>query len=90
MSVIGKNPVSWNYQLANTKNIIDRLQIQYFDKSYILNFDLLTKLLITDNDKWVEKRNAMIQLLAKLDMESRKFIDAYIDHPNSRPENFLE
>lgn len=89
MSVIGKNPVSWNYQLANTKNIIDRLQIQYFDKSYILNFDLLTKLLITDNDKWVEKRNAMIQLLAKLDMESRKFIDAYIDHPNSRPEKLF-
>lgn len=77
LSVKNMEPQPFNYTLAKTSMVAQRLQIYEFGQKSIYNFDLLEYMLSSDVDSG--KLNAFIKQLADGDERSWEFIDEFVD-----------
>ena len=69
---------SFEYKLTHSETIADKLELKWFSRDSILNFDLLD-FLGEEYDKYSQKYNAFIQLLSNEKQRSIEFIDGYIE-----------
>lgn len=77
-SVKSGNSKNFDYELSNkVENLIERIDIKYFEREEILNFDLLDYL-GKNYSKYSDKYDAVIRLLCNEREKSIRFIDGYI------------
>ena len=69
---------SFEYKLTNTETIADKLELKWFSRDSILNFDLLD-FLGEKYDNYSKKYDAIIDLLSNEKQRSIEFVDGYID-----------
>ncbi|MDY3324566.1 hypothetical protein PG637_02625 [Riemerella anatipestifer] len=69
---------SFEYKLIHRETIADKLELKWFSRDSILNFDLLD-FLGEKYDKYSQKYDAIIQLLSNKKRRSIDFIDGYIE-----------
>jgi hypothetical protein len=80
---------SFDYELTNIENLIDNhIDIKYFSRETILNFNLLNYL--SENySKYYKKYDAIIKLLSNGKEKSIEFIDQYINLSRPVPKQSL-
>uniref|UniRef100_F4C8W1 YobI-like P-loop NTPase domain-containing protein n=1 Tax=Sphingobacterium sp. (strain 21) TaxID=743722 RepID=F4C8W1_SPHS2 len=83
-NVKGGYPVQFNYKLHKIEGLLERIDLRYFSRESILNFDLLD-FLGNNYDKYSNQYNAMIALLSNERENSIKFIDEYVKEEKTRP-----
>ena len=74
LSIKNQAPLGFDYRLAKTSRVIERLQVYEFEQKAIYNFDLLERLL---ESKSSEKLMTVIKQLAGGDEVSWRFIDEF-------------
>ena len=74
LSIKNQAPLGFDYRLAKTSRVIERLQVYEFEQKAIYNFDLLERLL---ESKSSEKLMTVIKQLADGDEVSWRFIDEF-------------
>jgi dephospho-CoA kinase len=72
---------SFEYKLTHRETIADKLELKWFSRDSILNFDLLD-FLGDEYYKYSQKYDAFIQLLSNEKQRSIEFIDGYIERKN--------
>ena len=83
-----------NYKLVNPKEVIDELELKFFGIKNILNFDITTFLLNTNEKIYKDKKREFIKLLTgNIDTDSNEeiinFIYSYINEVEEQDENKL-
>lgn len=68
---------NYNYKLTELEGLLDRINPRYFNREYILNFDLVD-FLGRESVKYSDLYNLIIQLLSNEREKSISFIDEYI------------
>ena len=86
LSVKNQSPLSIDYKLTRTSNVIDRLQEYEFEEKAVYNFDLIESLLTAGAS---EKLTILIQQLSDESEISWKFIDEFVDR-TKHPELFIQ
>ncbi|MCT3644062.1 hypothetical protein HZQ97_07875 [Elizabethkingia anophelis] len=80
----------FNYELSNKiENLIDRIDVRYFEREVILNFDLVDYL-GNNYSKYPDKYDSIINLLSNGKEKSIQFIDSYIKVEDRPLEIFFE
>ncbi|QYN50271.1 MULTISPECIES: hypothetical protein [Apibacter] len=80
----------FNYKLTHIENLIDNhLELKYFDRETILNFDLLD-LLGNKYDEYSKQYDNIIKLLSSEKERSIEFIDQYIEDENRPLKIFIQ
>lgn len=79
ISVINNTKLKYNYKLINIKEIVNRLKINEYRKSAILNYDLVSFLIKKKLD-FQEQFNQLFLHLSNSSNESKSFIFDYIDY----------
>ncbi|KAB1230850.1 YobI family P-loop NTPase [Chryseobacterium viscerum] len=69
---------SFEYKLTHRETIADKLELKWFSRDSILNFNLLD-FLGEKYDNYSEKYNAIIDLLSNEKQRSIEFIDGYLE-----------
>lgn len=88
-NVKNSTPTKFNYKLEKIENLIDRIDIKYFKREVILNFDLLDYL-GNNYFKYEDKYGMIVLLLSDESDKSVKFIDEYINSDTRQLSNFIE
>lgn len=89
-NVKGGYSTDFNYRLSDkVENLIDKIDVRYFERETILNFDLLDYL-GNNYDKYPEKYDSIIRLLSNEKTKSIQFIDEYIKNEERPLEIFFE
>ena len=86
LSVKNQAPLPFDYKLAKTPMVTERLQLYEFEQKAICNFDLMEELLARSPS---EKLTAFLVQLSDESENSWKFIDEFIDR-TARPDLFIE
>lgn len=68
----------FNYKLNKIENLIEKIDLRYFSRETILNFDLVD-FLSNNYSSYPKKYDAIISLLSNEKPNSIKFIDEFID-----------
>lgn len=76
------------YKLTEIKNLVDKIDLKYFERESILNFDLVN-FLAENYDTYLNKYNSIIKLLLNEKESSTKFIDDYVHHNRYREPDIL-
>lgn len=77
-NIKGGYPTAFNFKLSDKiENLIDKIDLKYFERDIILNFDLVD-FLGNNYSKYSDKYEAIILLLSNERENSVKFIDEYI------------
>lgn len=79
----------FEYELTHKENIVERLELKWFSRESILNFDLLDYL-GNNYNKYSIKYDAVILLLSNEKERSIQFIDGYIKSEDRPLEIFFE
>lgn len=80
---------NFEYKLTNRETIADKLELKWFSRESILNFDLLD-FLGENYDKYLQKYDSIIQLLSNEKTRSIEFIDNYIKDEKRPIKIFIE
>lgn len=72
----------FNYKLNKIDNLIERIDLRYYSRETILNFDLVD-FLGNNHSSYSKKYDAIISLLSSEKPNSIKFIDEFIDDSRS-------
>lgn len=89
-NVKGGYSTDFNYRLSDkVENLIDKIDVRYFERETILNFDLLDYL-GNNYDKYPEKYDSIIRLLSNEKTKSIQFIDEYIKNEERPIEIFIK
>ena len=81
LSIKNQAPLGFDYRLAKTSRVIERLQAYEFEQKAIYNFDLLERLL---ESKSSEKLMTVIKQLADGDEVSWRFIDEFVSRTKNQ------
>ncbi|MEJ5092868.1 hypothetical protein, partial [Sphingobacterium faecium] len=76
-NVKSANPTDFDYKLHKIKGVLDRIDLRYFSKESILNFDMVN-FLGNNYQNHSSYYNQIIELLSNNRERSIKFIDEYI------------
>lgn len=87
-NVKNSTPTKFDYKLEKIENLIDRIDIKYFKREVILNFDLLDYL-GNNYFKYEDKYDMIVLLLSDESDKSVKFIDEYINSDTRQLSNFV-
>ena len=87
LAVKNMEKLPYNYNLTKVGMVIQRLQLYEFEQKSIFNFILLEYLLSEEED--IEKRTVLMEQLCDETVESRKFIDEFIDQTQYK-EKFIQ
>lgn len=82
-------PVSFDYRLSKTENLIKRLADKYFKREVALNYCLLDSLLVNKN-KYFSKLENFLKLLSIDNEKNFQFILGYIDRKADNESLFIE
>lgn len=89
-NVKGGYSTDFNYKLSDKiENLIEKIDIRYFERETILNFDLLDYLGKNYNT-YSDKYDSIIRLLSSEKEKSIQFIDEYINNEDRPLEIFIE
>ncbi len=79
----------FSYKLTHIENLIEKLELKWFGREAILNFDLLN-FLGNNYERYSAKYDAIIKLLSNEKQRSIEFIDRYIEDESRPIEIFIE
>lgn len=89
-NIKGGYPTDFNFKLSNKiENLIDKIDLKYFERENILNFDLLNYL-GSNYNRYSAKYDSIINLLSNEKEKSIQFIDEYTKYEERPLEIFIE
>lgn len=82
-------PPNFTYKLNKIEGLIERIDLRYFEKECILNFDLLDYL-GNNHQKYPNHYTAVVRLLSNEKEKSIKFINEYVKNEGRPVQIFIE
>src|SRR5690606_30256840 len=73
-----KDPKPFDYEVSNVEEIIEELQIKYFQDERILNFKLVD-FVTSKKEKYSEQFQAILNLISQWNERSQNFVREYLD-----------
>lgn len=78
LNVKAQLPTDHDYQLSKIENLIGKIALPDFERTYILNYHLVDELF--KNKNYINKRKAVLRLLTDESLQSFSFINGFLDH----------